>query len=128
MPTVQQETVLGALRIILYKLYYVEKSEAVPVLGDDFIEKLRTEYEEPEIAAMAQGLLWASNHPKYGFSSLLPNLPLEDSDIYNYLRMVKERFAAAGLISNTEVSSGTAVEESLAPIRGGGAAAVGGEK
>lgn len=91
-----------ALRIILYKLYYLRDVYAEEALGEDFIALVQRDYSSAEIARMAKALEWADTHPDYDFSSLLPGLPQSNDEIRHYLRTVHDRFRQGGLAPPAE--------------------------
>jgi len=78
----------GFLRIPLNKLFYIDDVSDFDGLSKKDISALKVEYSDEEITNIKESVAWAVDNPEYDFSSLLPNMPHSNADIYDFLNKV----------------------------------------
>ena len=83
------------LKIPLYKLYYIDKVSDFAGFTRDDVDALKAEYNAQEIKCILTSLAWAAKNPTFDFTSLLPNLPHTNKDIYIYLCKAHETLSRA---------------------------------
>lgn len=76
---------INFLRIPLYKLHYIDDLEHFSKLNREEMEALGSEYTEDEVVAIKDAIAWAVNNPNHNFSSMLPGIGYNNTEIYNYL-------------------------------------------
>lgn len=77
--------VINILRIPMYGLYYIGSNQEDFKLDNNFLTRLKADYNEEEINKIFECLEWAIQNPNYNFGSLLPNLPVGNEEIFKYL-------------------------------------------
>lgn len=76
---------IGFLKIPLNKLYYIEDVNDFTGFDKEALDEIAAEYEPEEIEGILSSLEWASKHPEYDFSSILPDLEHSNTDIFEYI-------------------------------------------
>ena len=76
---------IDILQIPMYELYYIDNSQEELNIDDEFLVKLKEIYNTKKINKIFEGLEWAVKNSDYDFSSLLPDLPADNKEIFKYL-------------------------------------------
>ncbi|MFW5443933.1 MAG: hypothetical protein ACKE51_06480 [Methylococcaceae bacterium] len=73
------------LMIPLYKLYYIDNINDFSGFTKEDLKCLKIEYDESVLIGIVRSVRWATQHPDYDFSSLLPDLKQSNDEIFKYL-------------------------------------------
>jgi hypothetical protein len=94
---VDREELRSTLTIPLYWTVHIEDIEDFEGLTDRQLEELRQQYTPEDIAAMAEALAWAQEHPEEKFSLMLPALGYSDQVLHRYLSVLNRQFQTEAL-------------------------------
>ena len=81
-------TDINYLRIPLYRLLYEKDASNLGSISANESKRIMSSYSEQEIKNIKEAITWAEQNSNHDFKSMLPNMNLNNKDLYTYLSYI----------------------------------------
>ena len=85
-------TNINFLRIVLYKLLFETDSSLLKEIAKEDAITLKNDYSNEEYNAIKSAVEWAVENPNHDYKSMLPNMKLNNNNLYLYIKHIQCEF------------------------------------